>query len=240
MAKLSELVKVKQPITMLMYCAPGVGKSTALGIIAEQSKGNTLVLDIDKTITKTLAKMEVVKDIERIDLWNISNTNTWEGWEKAIMQLKTMKDNGTLNFENVCVDNISELERCLLSDLGIKGKNDGVPSQGDYQKMQFKEVNSLRFLKSLGVNVYLTAWETTEQFQSPDGTSYSRLYPKVSAKIVDNICGLCDIVAKISIKQKEDKQVRGFIMEATQNIYAKNQIDNRKGCLIENFIKGDK
>ena len=84
------------------------------------------------------------------------------------------------------------------------------------------------------MNIYWTAWETTEQFQNPDGSYYSRNYPKISAKIVDNICGLCDVVAKILVKQDG---TRGFILEATQNIYAKNQMDSRKGCLIEDFIK---
>ena len=43
--KISEIKNA--PYTALLYCAPGVGKSTAIGLIAEKSKGNTLVLDID-------------------------------------------------------------------------------------------------------------------------------------------------------------------------------------------------
>ena len=220
--------------TALFYCAPGVGKSTAIGLIAEKSKGKTLVLDIDRTITKTLAKKEVVKDLSKIEVMQIDNVNTWDDWEKALMQLKKMKDNDELDFDTIAVDNISELERCILSDLGSKGKNKGVPAQADYQYMQFKLVNSLRFMKSLGVNVIWTAWEVTEQFQTPEGASYSRLYPKISTKIVDNICGLCDVVGKILAKSDG---TRGIILEATQNIYAKNQIDNRKGCLVEEFIE---
>ena len=41
----------KLPFTSLLYCPPGVGKSTAIGIIAEQTDGMTLVLDVDRTIT---------------------------------------------------------------------------------------------------------------------------------------------------------------------------------------------
>ena len=29
------------PYTALLYCKPGVGKSTAIGLIAERSEGNT-------------------------------------------------------------------------------------------------------------------------------------------------------------------------------------------------------
>jgi phage nucleotide-binding protein len=230
---LEDLTQKGEPYTALLYCAPGVGKSTAIGLIAEKSKGKTLVLDIDRTITKTLAKREVVKDLSKIELRQIDNIHTWSDWEKALMELGELKKSGKLDFENIAVDNISELERCILSDLGSQGKNKGVPAQADYQYMQFKLVNSLRFMKSLGVNIIWTAWETVELFQNPDGSQYSRLYPKCSAKVVDNICGLCDVVGKILAKQDG---TRGIILEATQNIYAKNQIDNRKGCLVEEFI----
>lgn len=227
----------KQPYTALFYCSTGVGKTTAVGLIAEKSKGKTLILDVDRTIATSLGKGEVVKDISRIDVRQIDNIHTWADWESVMRELAEMKKNGTLDYENIAVDNISELERCILSDLGAQGKNKGVPAQADYQYMQFKLVNSLRFMKSLGVNVIWTAWETVEQYQNPDGSYYSRSYPKISAKIVDNICGLCDYVGRIIAKSDG---TRGIVLEATQNIYAKNQIDNRKGCLVEEFITTNK
>ena len=232
--KLSEAVKEKQPVTCLVYCAPGVGKSTFLGLIGEKSKGKTLVLDIDRTFIPTMSKNEVVHDFDRIEVMQIDNIETWDSWSVTLKTLKELHDDGALQFENICVDNLSELERCILSDLGSKGKNKGVPAQADYQYMQFKLVNSLRFLKSLGVNIYITAWEVTEQFQNPDGSSYSRVYPKVSAKIVDNICGLCDVVGKIIVNKEG---ARGLLMEASQNVYAKNQRDTRKICKVEEFLE---
>lgn len=233
MQKLEELVAKKQPYTALFYCSTGVGKTTTAGIIAEKSKGKTLILDVDRTIATSLGKGEIVKDISRIDIRQVDNVHTWSDWESVLKELSDMKKNGKLDYENIVVDNISELERCILSDLGSQGKNKGVPAQADYQYMQFKLVNSLRFMKSLGVNVIWTAWETYENYTHPDGTQYTRSYPKISAKIVDNICGLCDIVGKIVAKSDG---TRGIVLEATQNVYAKNQIDSRKGCLVEEFI----
>lgn len=233
MISLTDAVKDKPAITALFYCAPGVGKSTALGIIAEKSEGRTLVLDVDRTFINTMRKMEVVKDLSKIDVIQIDNINTFKDWTDKLMELDGMSKSGELDkYENICVDNISELERCILSDLGNQGKNKGVPAQPDYQYTQFKLVNSLRYMKQWGKNIYWTAWETPEQLNNPDGTYYNRLVPKISPKVVDNICGLCDVVAKILVKQDG---TRGFILEATQNIYAKNQIDSRKGCLIEEF-----
>ena len=233
--KLTGLVKDKQPFTALLYCAPGVGKSTALGLIGEKSKGKTLVLDVDRTFVPTMAKDEVVHDFNKFEVLQVDNINTWTDWTKKLTDLKAAKEAGKLTeYENICVDNISELERCILSDLGRQGKNKGVPAQADYQYMQFKLMDSLRFMKSLGLNVIWTAWETTEDYVTLDGTCYTRSYPKISKKIVDNVCGLCEIVGKIIVNKDGE---RGVVMEATQNIYAKNQIDTRKICNVKEFIK---
>lgn len=222
----------KQPYTALLYCAPGVGKSTAIGLIAERDEQNTLVLDVDRTIMRTLAKGEIVKDADKVLVAQVDNSNTFTEWPRLLKEEITadfIKEN---NIGTIAVDNISELERCILSDLGAKGKNKGVPAMADYQYMQYMLVNSLRHMKSLGVNIIWTAWETVEPFTYPDGSQYNRLYPKISTKIVDNICGLCDVVGKIIVNK--DGQ-HGIILDATQNIYAKNQIDNRKACKVEDF-----
>ena len=226
--KLADIQTDKLPYTAMLYCAPGVGKSTAIGLIAEASEGRTLVLDVDRTIERTLMKGEVVHDVSKVDVVQIDNINTFEDWTNTLTELS----NVAKDYENIAVDNISELERCILSDLGNKGKNKGVPAMADYQYMQFKLVNSLRYMKSWGVNIIWTAWEVTDDFTHPDGTRYSRLYPKVSTKILDNICGLCDVVGRIMLNKDKEHVI---LLEATQNIYAKNQIDSRKFCKVEDF-----
>lgn len=234
---------IKDPYTALLYCAPGVGKSTAIGLIAEASEGNTLVLDADRTIQRTLAKGEIVKDTSKVFVAEVENrskndaaqiSGTFAAWTSLLKEEITPEFIKSNNITTIAVDNISELERCILSDLGAQGKNKGVPAMADYQYMQYQLVNSLRLMKSWKVNIIWTAWESVEPFIYPDGTQYNRCVPKISPKIVDNICGLCDIVGKIMVNKEG---VHGIILEATQNIYAKNQIDNRKGCKVEDFTK---
>lgn len=221
-----------KPYTALLYCRPGVGKSTAIGLIAERSEGKTLVLDVDRTITRTLAKGDVVKDTSRVLIAEVDNINTFDSWAEMLKEI-TPEWLAANDIHTVAVDNISELERCILSDLGSKGKNKGVPAQADYQYMQFKLVNSLRYMKTWGVNVIWTAWEMSDDYVHPDGTKYTRLQPKISLKIVDNICGLCDVVGWISVGKTGE---HGILLEAAPNIYAKNQIDTRRGCKVEDFI----
>lgn len=221
------------PYTALLYCKTGGGKSTAIGLIAEASEGNTLVLDIDRTITRTLAKHEIVKDTSKVLIGTIDNVHTFDAWTRALTSItpEWLKEN---DIRTVAVDNVSELERCILSDLGAQGKNKGVPAMADYQYMQFKLVNSLRYMKSWGVNIVWTAWEEASAFTHPDGTQYTRLMPKISSKIVDNICGLCDIVGWIGVNKDGEHAI---LLEATQNIHAKNQVDSRKSCKVEEFIQ---
>lgn len=227
--------KMDAPFTALLYCAPGVGKSTAIGSIAEHLDGNTLVLDVDRTIQRTLAKGEIVKDTSKVLVAEVDNIHTFESWKVLLKDEITPEFIKENNIKTVAVDNISELERCILSDLGAQGKNKGVPAMADYQYMQFQLVNSLRLMKSWGVNIIWTAWESVEPFTYPDGTQFSRCVPKISTKIVDNICGLCDVVGKIMAITKDGETKHGIILEATQNIYAKNQIDSRKGCTVQDF-----
>lgn len=227
---------VKAPFTALLYCAPGVGKSTAIGTAAERNKGNTLVLDVDRTISRTLAKGEVVKDTSKVLVSQVDNIHTFDSWKELLKEITPdfLKSNG---ITTVAVDNISELERCILSDLGAQGKNKGVPAMADYQYMQFQLVNSLRLMKSWGVNIIWTAWDDVRAITHPDGSQYSQFVPKVSAKIVDNICGLCDVVGRIMVNKDG---VHGIMLEATQSVYAKNQIDTRKFCLVEDFVNFNK
>lgn len=227
--------KMDVPFTALLYCAPGVGKSTAIGVISENLDGNTLVLDVDRTIQRTLAKGEVVKNTGKLLVAEVDNINTFNSWKVLLKDEITPDFIKQNNIKTVAVDNISELERCILSDLGSQGKNKGVPAMADYQYMQFQLVNSLRLMKSWGVNIVWTAWESIEDFVTPDGSKYSRRVPKISAKIVDNICGLCDVVGRIGVNTTDG--THGIVLAADNTIVAKNQIDNRKACLVEDFTK---
>lgn len=205
--------------TYLIYSSPGMGKTTSFKFLP----GKTLVLDIDRT-------SKVLRGLENIDILEVSNISTWKDWQDVILELeKSYKG----KYDNICVDNISELERCLLSDLGSQGKNMGVPSQGNYQQMQFRLVNSLRYMKNLGSNIILTAWEMSDLYTTAEGQQFNRSYPQLNGKILNNISGLCDVVGKLAINKDGE---RGFILSPTNSYFAKNQLDDRKHCLQSELI----
>lgn len=205
--------------TILIYSPPGMGKTSTVKFLP----GKTLVLDIDRTT-------RVLKGLENIDIVYVDNAGTWDFWGNLIQELEK---NYKGVYDNIVVDNISELERCLLSDLGSKGKNKGVPSQGDYQYMQFRIVNSLRYMKNLGANLIWTAWETDDLYTDSSGQQYNRSYPQINKKIMNNVLGLCDMVGRLMINGEGE---RGFALTSSNSTYAKNQIDDRKGCLQNELI----
>lgn len=209
--------------TYLIYGPPGMGKTTSFKFLP----GKTLVLDIDRT-------SKVLRGTKDIDIVEVDNIDTWNHWASLILDLY---ENYQGKYDNICVDNVSELERCILSDLGRQGKNKGVPNMGDYQYLQFKMVNSLRYMKNLDSNIIWTAWETTDSFQDANGQQFNRSFPQINGKILNNVLGLCDVVGKMAIN-KEDK--RGFILSATNSTYAKNQLDDRNHCLQEDLILNEK
>lgn len=211
--------------TYLIYGPPGMGKTTSLKYLP----GKTLVLDIDRT-------SKVLRGCKNIDIAEVDNINTFEHWTEILRDMVENKEKYEI-YDNIAVDNVSELERCILSDLGSQGKNKGVPAQGDYQYMQFKLVNSLRYMKNVGSNLIWTAWETTDSYTDSNGQQFNRSFPQINQRIMNNVLGLCDVVGRLMINSEGE---RGFALTATNSTFAKNQLDERKGCLQNELItKGD-
>ena len=92
--KATDIKKAKG--TYLIYSSPGMGKTTSFKFLP----GKTLVLDIDRT-------SKVLRGLENIDILEVSNISTWKDWQDVILELeKSYKG----KYDNICVDNISELE----------------------------------------------------------------------------------------------------------------------------------
>ena len=121
--------------TYLIYANPGMGKTYALGFLP----GKTLVIDIDGS-SSTLKNHP---NAENIFIHKINSANIWDEWITLISDVARNPEKYEV-YDNIAADNVSELFRSALSDLGTKGKNDGVPNKGDYQKSDFVLLRSLR------------------------------------------------------------------------------------------------
>ncbi|MBY4986233.1 AAA family ATPase [Streptococcus suis] len=213
----------------LIYGNPGFGKTSALKYIP----GKTLVIDIDKS-------SKVLNGCENISIAEVDTHKIWDEWLNTVKELLTT--DVANDFDTIVVDNVSELFRACLANLGRENKTkEGrilrVPSQADYQRVDFTILDSLRALLQLKKRVVFTAWETSDQWTDENGMIYNRAMPDIRSKILNNFLGLTDVVARLVKKTTEDgEEVRGFILQPSASVYAKNRLDDRKGCKIDELF----
>lgn len=212
--------------TYLIYAKPGMGKTTAIKFFP----GKTLVIDIDKSSI-------VLKGEEKIDIVDIDSHNIWNSWLDLVTEMLKNKELVS-EYDNIVIDNVSELFRATLANLGRDGKNNRVPEMSHYQRVDFTILDTLRGLKKLNKRLIFTAWETSDLWESESGQSFNRAFPDVRKTIINNFEGLCDVVARLVVKKdQEGNEKRGFILQPTESVFAKNRLDNRKGSKVEELIR---
>ncbi|HHJ8321011.1 TPA: AAA family ATPase, partial [Streptococcus pyogenes] len=195
---------------------------------AKYLPGKTIVINIDKSA-------KVLRGNENIDIADIDTHKIWGEWLDTVKELL----NGAANdYDNIVIDNVSELFRACLANLGREGKNHRVPSQADYQRVDFTILDSLRALLQLNKRIVFLAWETSDQWTDENGMIYNRAMPDIRTKILNNFLGLTDVVARLVKKTTDDgEEVRGFILQPSASVYAKNRLDDRKGCKVEELFE---
>ena len=207
--------------TYLLYAPPGTGKTHTINFL----EGKTLYIAIDKT-------QYPLKGNPNIDIVDFDTHNAWEQWNELI---KWFAKTDLSSYENIVFDNVSELFRSMLGNLGRTGKNNRVPEMRHYQQIDFFIIDSFRYIKSLNKRVVYLAWELTDEFQAEGGQVFNRTFPDVRKGILNNFMGLCQVVAKLAVNQKTKK--RGYILQPSNSVFAKNQLDSRSHCLQEDIFK---
>ena len=203
-------------LSVLIYGTPGMGKTTLLGMLP----GPTLIIDIDRGTN-------VLNGNERVDVVRLSEDLHEMPELLKELQLKC-------EYKNVCIDSLSELERAMLAYLGRLGKNNGIPTLQDYQRVDFKIIDYCRQFRSLPCNVIFTAWEKYEGIESPTGETYTQIRPMLRGKNTDNLCGLCDIVGRLVTNP--DSSERFVRLEGSTGVLAKDRIHKRKYCKFEEVL----
>jgi phage nucleotide-binding protein len=215
----------------IIYGAPGTGKTTAIPFILQGQK--KLLIDIDRSSQvlrskRTLEKIDGLADLVK----DVSIINVGLDVNKWLDILNWLEEGGAKDYAGIFIDNISELEHQMLTEYGRVGKNDGAPEQLHYNRTQFKIIDYVRRLRALDTNVIFTAWDIQRDVIRKSGEKYTEFIPKLSGKSVDTICGLCNVVAHIEQVEKG----RFFRLMRTPEVYAKDQIQGRKNCLIPELI----
>lgn len=204
----------------MIYGSPGTGKTHTLNFL----DGKSLYIAVDKT-------QYPLKGNENIDILDFNTHEAWTEWAEL---MKFLSKSDLNKYDNIIIDNVSELFRSMLGNLGRDGKNQRVPEMRHYQQVDFFIIDSFRFMQSLGKRLVFIAWETNDEYHSEGGQMFTRTMPDIRDKILNNIMGLCQVVGKLAINEKTKN--RGLYLLATPSIYAKNQLDNRTHCKQEDFF----
>lgn len=218
---------------VLIYGKPGVGKTSSV----KNLTGRTLVLSLDNS-------QRVLSGLPNVDVWQdpvFPDDDTEHSFDRNHPNdsiTKFIKDQEEIeaNYDNLVIDNVSSFERDWFVERGRASKN-GVGNEiQDYGQWTnyFARIITTIYLFH-GLNVLVTAWETTNDVTGETGQSFSQYAPEIRDSVRDGFLGLTNVVGRVLINAKTGG--RGVILEGNDTIFAKNQLDNRKACAIEDLFK---
>lgn len=204
----------------IIYCKSGGGKT----VNSSRVKGKTLLMDSDNSSV-------VLNNFDRPNI--------------TIHKIQSIADfisvfefeSASGKYQNVIIDNCTDLIDRWLLELGERGKNQGNPAMLDYATVYNGIKRIIRSATIKSVNVIFNFWQDTFIVTNPDGTQISVISPKMPQKILENICGLANIVAHIETVTQGEKTLWYYRLEGANNLYAKDQIFNRKSCVPENIFE---
>lgn len=206
---------------VLIYGKPGVGKTSAI----RNLNGKTLVLDLDDS-------SKVLSGAPNIDVQPFDRSKPSEEWKEFLKNL----DERVSGYDNLVIDNVSAFEKDWFVERGRASKN-GIGNEiQDYGQWAnyFARIMTMIFMDA-PVNVLVTAWENTRDITSETGQSFSQYAPAIRDSVRDGLLGLTDVVGRVVISTKTSH--RGVILAGSDAIFAKNRLDDRTACAIEDLFK---
>ena len=207
-------------------------------IVGESGAGKT----VSATLARTPKRIKLIcTDNSSIVLQNfdrpnvdIENVSTVDAFMDAFH--KSTEDS---NYSLIVVDNLSD-----YFDLAILE----MEASGDFKDMRrayavlYNQIKRLvREATAVNCDVVFTAWQDIVEITLPTGEHIQRVQPKLPGKILNNVCGLMNIIAHVQTAMDGDKKRWFYVTAGSPALLAKDQLYCRKSCLPEDiFIKEDK
>ena len=212
--------KTKPNYRWLVYGVPGVGKT----YLSTYLKGKTCLLSLDKSYKR-------IPQLQGSDIWELDPGRPIEDLAEFVREFDPSQ------YTNLVIDNLSNLQKLWFIEMAKESK-----SGLDNKIQHFGEFTNwlIRFISkafSWDVNILVTTWEKQSQVTDPSGQMFNQYGPDLRDSARDYLMGNCDVVARLIQKPKSGK--RGCILQGSIDTYAKNRLDQRKGCKVEELFTFD-
>ena len=202
----------------LIFGNSGSGKTVNSTLV----KGKNLLINTDNSSI-------VLQNFDRPNLDIISVDNVSDFLTSYKEGYKSKK------YDNIILDNISDFFDMYILELDATGKYKDMRQAYNLVYQNLKRLS--RESTSCGCNTIFTAWLDTIEITLNNGEKTMKFQPKLPAKILDNVCGLMNIVGYVTSKtDKEGKKHWYYITEGNQRLLAKDQLQCRKSCMPEELF----
>ena len=208
----------------LIYGPSGAGKTVNATLVQSGERGRNLLICSDNSYV-------VLNNFERKNLDIETVTKAQEFVDKYLAACESGK------YDCIILDNLSDLFDMWITELSPKVKD----IRQAYQEVYVALKTLTRESTHQNVNTLFTAWSDVMEMTNSDGSKYNRMQPKLPYKILDNVCGLMNVVGYVSSGMKDDKKVWWYKLSDATNAYmVKDQIACRDFCKPEEIFGGKK
>lgn len=201
---------------MCLYGQPGSGKT----VNATRLPGKSLLISSDNSAI-------VLKNFKRPNLV-VKEAQGFKDFVDIFEEATANKQ-----YDNIIVDCLTDLIDAYIVEIRENGFS------GDIRQYYLAVYTKVKFLVRKAAfcdtNVIFNCWEDVETITLPTGEVANRVSPMLPAKIKQQVCGLCNIVAYVtSANDKQNVKQWFFVTEGSPTVMAKDQLFLRKSCMPEN------